>query len=275
MTGCPVNLYNCYSPCNPNKKNNLKKTLKKVLTYTVDRGIMNHKIKHGGNKMLGEARVNELIKKFSIRYGVRNGVEGLEVHSPKGITPAIDKEIKENKPEILEEVRRIKEKRDRKIAEEEAKAAKEEKELRRAYLSGEKKFELIYKDHDGFPTWNVSGKVERELLGELGLTREVGYTTKLKDEAEEILGHEFTYQEACEYANPINEAKAAAKVEREKKEEKRVAEIFATAKKTGKPQELSHWTDDCNDPSEECSTDIVHLYAMPDGTAKKTRQHTW
>ena len=50
---------------------------------------------------------------------------------------------------------------------------------------------------------------------------------------------------------------------------------FDKARETGKPVTLNSWMEDCNDPREECSTDVVTLYAMPDGTRKINRQHTW
>jgi hypothetical protein len=68
------------------------------------------------------------------------------------------------------------------------------------------------------------------------------------------------------------EAKKAAD---EKAETDRVDAIFAVAKETGKKQYINHYMADCNDPREECSTDVVTVYAMPDGTTKTERQHTW
>jgi hypothetical protein len=63
--------------------------------------------------------------------------------------------------------------------------------------------------------------------------------------------------------------------EKEKKEEARVNELLETAKRTGEKQIISKWTEPCNDPKEECSTDICHYWAMPNGTKKETRRHTW
>lgn len=65
--------------------------------------------------------------------------------------------------------------------------------------------------------------------------------------------------------------KAAAK----KAETDRIANIFAIAKETGKKQEIKHYMAECNDPREECSIDVVTIYAMPDGTEKTERMHTW
>lgn len=60
-----------------------------------------------------------------------------------------------------------------------------------------------------------------------------------------------------------------------KVEDERIASIFALAKSTAEKQVLSKNTVDCNDQSEECSTDIITVYAMPDGSTKTVRTHTW
>lgn len=51
--------------------------------------------------------------------------------------------------------------------------------------------------------------------------------------------------------------------------------IFAEAKETGKPVVLRKTSAPCNDPHEECSLDMVTVYAMPDGSTKTERHHTW
>jgi len=58
-------------------------------------------------------------------------------------------------------------------------------------------------------------------------------------------------------------------------EEMRVAELKKRASATGDKQLLKSYIDDCTDDGEECSTDIVYVYAMPDGTTMLVRQHTW
>ena len=50
---------------------------------------------------------------------------------------------------------------------------------------------------------------------------------------------------------------------------------FVEAKTTKKPVELYGYSAPCNDPSEECDLDNVTVYAMPDGTKKTFRNHTW
>lgn len=58
-------------------------------------------------------------------------------------------------------------------------------------------------------------------------------------------------------------------------EEREIAEKFERAKQTGQKVEIRRWTDGCCDPREECDLDIVIEYAMPDGTTKTERHHTW
>lgn len=64
------------------------------------------------------------------------------------------------------------------------------------------------------------------------------------------------------------------KAKQEKREEEKQA-IFETAKATGERQVLAKHYDECDDPSEECSMDEIVIYAMPDGTTKTERYHTY
>lgn len=64
-------------------------------------------------------------------------------------------------------------------------------------------------------------------------------------------------------------------VEEVKKEREGVEELFTLAKETGEKQLISKWIEDCDDRTLECSTDICYLYAMPDGTQKIERVHTF
>jgi hypothetical protein len=76
----------------------------------------------------------------------------------------------------------------------------------------------------------------------------------------------------------LKEAKEAAeqkKAEAEKAAEAELAAKFEQAKTTGEKVLLRKYSDECNDPNEECSIDMVYEWAMPDGTIKATRQHTW
>ena len=96
---------------------------------------------------------------------------------------------------------------------------------------------------------------------------------EISPEAEKILirEQEVAVAEAAK-ATALAEAEAQAEKAKEDAIEKGK---FDEARVTGKPVTLNSWMEDCNDPREECSTDVVTLYAMPDGTRKTKRQHTW
>jgi hypothetical protein len=65
-------------------------------------------------------------------------------------------------------------------------------------------------------------------------------------------------------------------LKKRKVNEKKEKEIFAKAKETGKKQILCEYTIDCTDPKEEdCTFDTVTEYAMPDGTKKSSISHNW
>jgi hypothetical protein len=64
-----------------------------------------------------------------------------------------------------------------------------------------------------------------------------------------------------------------AKTEDEETEKKDKA--FAEAARTGEPVVINSWMEDCDGSVEECSTDMVTLCAMPDGTTKTSRSHSF
>lgn len=75
------------------------------------------------------------------------------------------------------------------------------------------------------------------------------------------------YQTACEIIDAEAAKAAQMDVARQAK--------FDEAKSAGAPVELERYLAPCNDPHEECDMDIVVVYAMPDGTTKTNRNHTW
>lgn len=58
-------------------------------------------------------------------------------------------------------------------------------------------------------------------------------------------------------------------------EQVRVKDIKEVAKITGVRQEIKSYMAECNLPDEECNTDLITIYAMPDGTETEVRQHTY
>jgi len=59
------------------------------------------------------------------------------------------------------------------------------------------------------------------------------------------------------------------------KRTKQEATAFAKARETGEKTQIRKWTVPCEGREEECSTDVVIEYAMPDGTKKTEQHHTW
>lgn len=65
------------------------------------------------------------------------------------------------------------------------------------------------------------------------------------------------------------------KQEREAQKQKEIDEKFKQARETGEKVELERWTAGCDDPSADCDLDIIVKYAMPDGSTKTERYHTY
>lgn len=63
--------------------------------------------------------------------------------------------------------------------------------------------------------------------------------------------------------------------EKNQKEKERIDNIFKKAKISGKRQLLEKFVTECDNPKEECNTDIICKYAMPDGSTTTTINHTW
>jgi len=137
--------------------------------------------------------------------------------------------------------------------------------------SGKTKIKVSYHDGEYLSGYTIYGE-EAELLVELKLAKYVdGWGYLVNGELVKALGEEFAYEQAAEFAKPKLDTIAAKKSEKEAE----LAAKFAEAKQSGKPVEISRWMADCNDPNEECSVDVMTELAMPNGTVKTTRQHTW
>lgn len=132
-------------------------------------------------------------------------------------------------------------------------------------------FELQYQDGEYLAGYTLHGKVTEELVA-LGLAHYVdGWGYLVNDKTVNALGTKFTHKSAVEYSQPARQAKLA----RERREKETRDALFAQAKSTGKPVQIRRYSDDCDDPREECSLDNVYEYAMPDGSIKTERYHTW
>ena len=208
----------------------------------------------------------EMIRKYSITLAEKDGQEALRVSGK--LTQAVKNQILSVKPAILAELKRLETERKERAA---AKKAVDEAE-KRAIMAGEKTIVLHWHDGEYLSGYEVLGQVEARLLEDLGLARYVdGWGHHVPQVAISALGTEFAYPAAVEYTRPAREAKAA----KEAAQATALAQKFALARETGKPVEISRFMAECNDSREECSTDLITVLAMPDGTEKTTRQHTW
>jgi hypothetical protein len=82
---------------------------------------------------------------------------------------------------------------------------------------------------------------------------------------------EISHAEVMRVYNEFVSKTEAKKAEKQDKE----AEIFAKAKETGEPQKLESFSVECNNPDESCDIDTIIIYAMPDGTKKEERIHSY
>lgn len=79
------------------------------------------------------------------------------------------------------------------------------------------------------------------------------------------------------YDTIVNKEDEIGKIEKAKQEKRKEEQkkTFETAKATGERQVLYKTFDECDDPREECSMDEIVVYAMPDGSTKTERHHTY
>lgn len=208
--------------------------------------------------------MNELIKTLNLEVVMHKGEEALYIPGHKKPTKVQLDRVRALKPQIIAELKR---RETEKAAQEKA-----EKEQRIADIkAGKLTIKAHYHDGEYLSGYTVFGE-EASLLEEIGIAKHVsGWGTCVDDKAIEALGKEFTYPEALEYVMPTLEAKEAKKAAAEAERAGKLEE----AKRTGKPVEIRSWTAECNDPHEQCSLDIITEYAMPNGTTKTERQHTW
>lgn len=211
-------------------------------------------------------KVQDYIKKYHLSLMMQDGKEMVKCSKPPK-SQKILAELKAAKLEILAELKTQAQAK----ADAKAKRLAEEAAEREAIKSGSRLIKLHYRDGEYLSGYTVHGQ-EAETLAELGLAKWVsgwGYHVPLK--AAEALGTEFTYPQAEEYMRPAREAKDAEKAQAEAELQAK----FEEAQKTGKPVQIRRYTVPCSDPHEECNMDIVLEYAMPDGTTKRTQNHTW
>ena len=246
-----------------------------------------------------KAKIDGLIKRFKIELAYKNGQEGLAVRGKPSAAEVA--ELKELKSEIMAELKR-------RAAEREAEAAARLEQKKREYLATADLHRCLVCRQDEMlnVTWSIetlaySAEQDRYFSAEYGLANYVAleHVTATMEKISqrkdskfyglECVAWEITDEE--EAALLAEQAPAKEKAEKEAAEaaEKKAAEEaaqkaaadqkrqakFERARETGEPVLLQKWSEPCNDPREECSLDICCQYAMPDGSVKVERNHTW
>lgn len=127
--------------------------------------------------------------------------------------------------------------------------------------------------------------VEREDIKEINRFCETQRDLPLREKSRKIYLKAGMYTEDGWYEisdadlqTIIAARKAEIAAEEEAREEAKRAKFNAAlqkAKDTNGPAQLRQWSEDCDDPKEECSMDICTEYVYPDGSTKITRNHTW
>jgi hypothetical protein len=247
------------------------------------------------SKIIENTEIEGLIKKYMLSIVTKDGKEGL-IPSKKPSSSDIEK-IKKYRLEIIDTIKAKK----KAIAEAEENRKKQEAERKNKLIeSGVAKLALVFSgsyqsdveiwyvmdatDKESYQDWcreqmrdyvklvytvgnhnNIAKEIHKNRKSD-GMLRSEGVCYYLTDEEAKAIKAEDTKEK---------DAKKALEEEIVKNDGKRVEEIFTKARETGEKQILSSTMCECNDKSEECSTDIVTVYAMPDGTTKTNRQHTW
>jgi len=214
-----------------------------------------------------EMKINDV--NYCLGFRFENGVKGLLIwkcDTEKVFNKKLDKNVMLTLPaEIL------------KTLEDGFEDIKAEKEAwRQLYIekikNGEEMIQATW--HEGSPLsgYMVHDDEACQLLKNIGLAEEIsGWGTIIDWQFMEKVGDKFTYLQALEYTQPKRDKAEASKKAKEAKFNKASAE----AKETGKPVVIGHYSDDCDDPNEECSMDTITEYIYPDGKIRTTRQHTW
>ena len=215
-------------------------------------------------------KINDMITKFRLELTEQNGEPAVKCYGKPTKKQLV--ELKAAKPEIITELQRRAQERAEWVAKERAEEAAE----REAIISGEKHIQLRYHDGEYLSGWSPVGQ-SSDIMQKLGLAEYVsGWGLHVEPKTiKELGGPEFTYQQALELSQTREHAKEQAKKAAQEKQDAALQAAINKARETGKPVLLKSWMEDCSDPREECSLDLVTIHALPDGTTRTERQHTW
>jgi len=110
------------------------------------------------------------------------------------------------------------------------------------------------------------------LLGETALFAGASDRIKAKELPVEK-GEQYKLSEIMEMLTKTKSYKR--KEESEQKEKQKYEEAEKEARDTGNNVVINRFSVECNDPKEECSTDIITVYMTPSGRTKEERIHTY
>jgi hypothetical protein len=147
----------------------------------------------------------------------------------------------------------------------------------------------LEKDLDG-QEQNILQKAIKKINPDISFMNVIDYLIKLAKKSigtldtlgENVFNPEYKTDRYQEYKNDIVTGfdmvltdLLQPALDAKKKHDDFIAEKKEKAKTTGEPQLVCSWSEDCDDPNEDCSCDNCYEYAMPDGTFKTERHHTW
>lgn len=222
----------------------------------------------------------ECIAKFGLKLGEKNGVRGVLV--TRKATAAEVATLKSLKAEIMEELEAM----EAALAAERAERIQEEEAYAR---TANLKRCLVCVSKEYSEEWNIEtlelqdGKLVAAKYLSAGKRRPLFRVTPTMEKLIEnhvpfgfcAVAQEITAEEeVLIVAEQKNVSMDMDEAPRQNQKSER-AEKIETAIRTGVPVEIFRGMVPCSDPSEECSADLMVEVAMPDGTVKTTRQHTW
>lgn len=249
-----------------------------------------------------KATPEEIIEVFELSYAEENGVKRMRVPSGSKLGKAVLEALKERKPDLMNLLEK---------KYEEEKVIAEKRKLEQERLAAEKaaQLEMEMDATDAMITESTLIRVTHRtgsnyLVGLADIASASRIAKRLQKELNEFdrkatAIHELLkpYSEGCDwgdysiteyFAVPYGELVKIIKILEEdflkkaEEEQKAIAAKeaaraakFAEAKQTGQPVILNRWTEPCNNPREECSWDSMYQYAMPDGSIKTVRNHTY
>lgn len=215
------------------------------------------------------------------------GVDGYRVNKD-GIKKLFNVNVKgyvllsnENTPKVKEKAETLLKEYREKMLEEARKQLTDETEIK---LIMDTSYNFILVDDIKYADELDEFKEGADLIKETMKTDDVEKVLSRKHDEVDIGDYSITYTYNMTYGEfrklfKTAEQKKAEieqrKQEREKQKQKEIDEKFKQARETGEKVELERWSTECDDPSADCDIDIVIKYAMPDGSTKTERYHTY